>query len=195
MYGSRVDSGTYDFKGKDSLMEGAHRPGHFDGVATIVEALLLLVQPERAYFGEKDYQQLVIVRELVKIKDIPVEIVPCPIVREPNGLAMSSRNQLLTKSLRQQAGFIHETLQEAKTLFGTKSASYVKEFIRESFSRNPGFKLEYVEIADAATLEPVVQKNDKMNYRVFVAAYLGGVRLIDNIALTNVALPHANTSS
>ena len=195
MYGSNPGSGTYDFKGKETQMEGVHRPGHFDGVATIVEALLRLIQPERAYFGEKDYQQLVIVKELVKTLGIPVEIIPCPIVREPNGLAMSSRNQLLTKSLRQEAGFIHKTLQEAKTLFGTKSASDVKDFIRESFSRNPWFELEYVEIANAETLKPVDRKNDKMNYRVFVAAFLGGVRLIDNLALTNVTLPHANSSS
>ena len=195
MYGATILSRKYDFRGMDTLMEGAHRPGHFDGVGTIVEALLQLTLPQRAYFGEKDYQQLVIIQDLVRQKEIPVEIKPCPIVREPNGLAMSSRNGLLTKSLRMKAGFIHDTLKEAKTLFGTKSASEVKDYVRQQFSEHPDFELEYIEIADADTLEPVVRKSEKTNYRIFVAAYLGGVRLIDNMALNKVILPHANRSS
>jgi pantoate--beta-alanine ligase len=183
MYGSEILARTYDFDGMDSLMEGAHRPGHFDGVGTIVESLLQLVQPNRAYFGEKDYQQLVIIRHLAKKQGIRSEIVPCPIVREKNGLAMSSRNKLLTKSLQKQAGLIYQTLVKAKNLFGTKSASEVKDFVREAFSEYPDFELEYVEIADAYSLEPVMRKENDKKYRVFVAAYLGGVRLIDNIAL------------
>jgi pantoate--beta-alanine ligase len=164
-------------------MEGAFRPGHFDGVGTIVEALLDLVLPKRAYFGEKDYQQLQIIRQLTRAQKIPVEIIACPIVREPDGLAMSSRNRLLPKRLRNEAGLIFQTLKEAKTRFGTESASKVKEYVREAFEAHPDFKLEYIEIADSETLEPVSRKQENKKYRAFIAAYLGEVRLIDNIAL------------
>ncbi len=183
MYGADVRARVYDFKGMAEVMEGAYRPGHFDGVGTIVESLLDLIRPKRAYFGEKDYQQLQIIRQLARGQNIPVEIVPCPIVREADGLAMSSRNRLLPKRLRKEAGFLFEALQKAKTLFGTKSASEVKESIREAFENHPEFKLEYIEIADSETLQPVHRKQKNKKYRAFVAAYLGGVRLIDNIAL------------
>ena len=183
MYGSQISARHYDFKGMDKVMEGAFRPGHFDGVGTIVEALLGLIQPQRAYFGEKDFQQLQIIRQLTDQQKIPVDIIPCPIVREPDGLAMSSRNRLLPKRLRKEAGFIYQTLQNGKTLFGTKSASKVKNFIREAFEEHPDFKLEYIEIADSETLQPVNRKQNKKKYRAFIAAYLGEVRLIDNIAL------------
>ena len=183
MYGSDITARHYDFKGMDTVMEGAFRPGHFDGVGTIVEALLGLIRPKRAYFGEKDYQQLQIIRQLTGQQKIPVEIIPCPIVREPDGLAMSSRNRLLPKSLRKEAGFIYQTLQKGKTLFGTKSASNVKDYIREAFENHPDFELEYVEIADSETLQPVNRKQNDKKYRAFIAAYLGEVRLIDNIAL------------
>lgn len=183
MYGDAIASRQYDFKGLDRVMEGAYRPGHFDGVGTIVEALLRLVLPHRAYFGEKDFQQLQIVRQLVRQEGIPVEIVPCPIVREADGLAMSSRNRLLPGDLRKEAGFIYQTLQEAKDRFGTKSAAKVKAFTRERFASHPDFELEYVEIAGAEDLRPVRRKQKNTKYRAFVAAYLGGVRLIDNIAL------------
>ena len=152
-------------------------------MGTIVEALLGLIRPKRAYFGEKDYQQLQIIRQLTGQQKIPVEIIPCPIVREPDGLAMSSRNRLLPKSLRKEAGFIYQTLQKGKTLFGTKSASNVKDYIREAFENHPDFELEYVEIADSETLQPVNRKQNDKKYRAFIAAYLGEVRLIDNIAL------------
>jgi pantoate--beta-alanine ligase len=183
MYGDAIASKHYDFKGLDRVMEGAYRPGHFDGVGTIVEALLRVVLPHRAYFGEKDYQQLQIVRQLVRQEGIAVEIIPCPIVREADGLAMSSRNRLLPEALRREAGFIYQTLQQAKGLFGTESAAKVKAFARERFAAHPDFELEYVEIAGAEDLRPVRRKQKNKKYRAFVAAYLGGVRLIDNIAL------------
>ncbi|MCO5724487.1 pantoate--beta-alanine ligase [Robiginitalea marina] len=183
MYGDAIASKHYDFKGLDRVMEGAYRPGHFDGVGTIVEALLRVVLPHRAYFGEKDYQQLQIVRQMVQEEGITVEIIPCPIVREADGLAMSSRNRLLPEALRGEAGFIYQTLQQAKGRFGTESAAKVKAFARERFASHPDFELEYVEIAGAEDLRPVRRKQKNKKYRVFVAAYLGGVRLIDNIAL------------
>lgn len=183
MYGSDVTSREYDFQGMDQVMEGAFRPGHFDGVGTIVEHLLRLTRPNRAYFGEKDYQQLQIIRQMVGERGLPVEVVPCPIAREPDGLAMSSRNRLLPKRLRKRAGLIHETLLEAKKRFGTKSASQVKDYVQKVFEAHPEFRLEYIEIADADTLQPLVRKQREKKYRAFIAAYLGGVRLIDNIAL------------
>jgi len=164
-------------------MEGTHRPGHFDGVGTIVEALLRLVMPDRAYFREKDYQQLQIIRKLVELRGIPVEIVPCPIVREADGLAMSSRNGRLPQALRNRAPFIHQSLQLAQTLFGTKSVAEIRHAVQEAFSGEPDFELEYFEIADATTLQPARRRQKAKEYRAFVAAYLGGVRLIDNIAL------------
>ena len=183
MYGSDISARKYDFKGMAEVMEGAFRPGHFDGVGTIVEALLALILPKRAYFGEKDYQQLQIIRQLTRQQKIPVEIIACPIVREPDGLAMSSRNRLLPKRLRNEAGFIFQTLKAAETLFGTKSASRVKDYVRDAFQEHPDFNLEYIEIADSETLQPVSRKQKNKKYRAFIAAYLGEVRLIDNIAL------------
>lgn len=183
MYRDRVVSRPYDFDGLDAVMEGAHRPGHFDGVGTIVEALLGLILPDRAYFGEKDYQQLQVIRKLVQKCGLPVEIVPCPIVREADGLAMSSRNALLPPALRKKAPFLHNCLQLAHTRFGTKSVAEIVQAVQEAFAAEPEFELEYFQIADAETLEPVRQKQKDRQYRAFVAASLGGVRLIDNIAL------------
>ena len=183
MYGSDISAHQYDFKGMAEVMEGAFRPGHFDGVGTIVEALLRLILPQRAYFGEKDYQQLQIIRQLAQQQQIPVEIIACPIVRESDGLAMSSRNRLLPKRLRNEAGFIFQTLKAAKTLFGMKSASEVKDYVRAAFEEHPDLELEYIEIADSETLQPVSRKQKNKKYRAFIAAYLGEVRLIDNIAL------------
>ena len=183
MYRDRVVSRPYDFDGLDAVMEGAHRPGHFDGVGTIVEALLGLILPDRAYFGEKDYQQLQVIRKLVQKRGLPVEIVPCPIVREADGLAMSSRNALLPPALRKKAPFLHNCLQLAHTRFGTKSVAEIVQAVQEAFAAEPEFELEYFQIADAETLEPVRQKQKDRQYRAFVAASLGGVRLIDNIAL------------
>lgn len=183
MYGGEVVSRTYDFGGLEAVMEGTHRPGHFDGVGTIVEALLRLILPDRAYFGEKDFQQLQIIKKLVRLRGIPVEIVPCPIVREADGLAMSSRNKRLSEALRKKAPFIHHSLRLAHSLFGTKSVAEIRQMVQEAFAGEPEFELEYFEIADAATLQPAKRKQKDKQYRAFVAAYLGGVRLIDNIAL------------
>ena len=185
MYGDDPSARNYDFGMLENVMEGVYRPGHFDGVATIVEALLQLILPDRVYFGEKDYQQLQIIRELVRQRQIPVTIVPCPIVREKDGLAMSSRNVLLTKRLRGEAPFLYEILKEAKNTFGTKNASEIEQYAREAFQKHPDLKLEYFCVADAETLLPIGSKTKEVNkkYRAFVSAYLGGIRLIDNLAL------------
>ncbi len=122
MYSEEVKSVNYDFDGLEHVMEGAFRAGHFDGVGTIVESLLTLVKPDNAYFGEKDFQQLQIIRKLTELRKIPVEIIGCPIVREVNGLAFSSRNERLSNNTRKEAAFIYKTLKSAKKIFGTKSA-------------------------------------------------------------------------
>ncbi|NJB71217.1 pantoate--beta-alanine ligase [Saonia flava] len=183
MYEGKIKSKSFKFDGLEKVMEGEFRTGHFNGVATIVELLLRAVMPNKAYFGEKDFQQLQIIKKLVEIRKIPIEIIGCPIVRESNGLAMSSRNERLSKPVRKKAGFIYETLKSAKNEFGTKSASKVIEWVRNQFEQHPIFELEYIQITDVDTLTPLLRKQKDRKYRAFVAVYTEGVRLIDNIAL------------
>lgn len=183
MYTEEVKTKAYEFDGLDRVMEGEFRDDHFNGVGTIVERLLRLVQPNRAYFGEKDFQQLQIIKKMVSLQNIPVEIIGCPIVREPSGLAMSSRNERLSKSLRKEAAFIFKTLKTAKKKFGMNSANYVMNWVENQFKKHPDLKLEYVSITDVETLSPIQRKKKNTKYRVFVAVYADDVRLIDNIAL------------
>ena len=183
IYQNKVTAKKYDFEGLDKVMEGAFRDDHFNGVGTIVETLLLLVTPDRAYFGEKDFQQLQIIKKMVALQKLPVTVIGCPIVRESNGLAMSSRNERLSKALRNEASFIYRTLLAAKKKFGTKSANEVLLWVSEQFQDHPELKLEYIEITDSETLTPIVKKQQNRKYRAFVAVYAEDVRLIDNIAL------------
>ncbi len=183
MYPNGVTSVPYQFDGLDKVMEGAFREGHFNGVGTVVETLLKLINPDKAYFGEKDFQQLQIIKKLVEIKDIPVDIIGCPIVREPNGLAMSSRNKRLSTTLRKEAGLIYKTLETAKKKFGTESAKSIVDWVKNQFKGHPYLKLEYIEIVDVETLMPIKRKQDNGKYRAFMAVYANNVRLIDNIAL------------
>ncbi|WP_396636524.1 pantoate--beta-alanine ligase [Maribacter sp. R77961] len=183
IYDDTVVSNTYDFHGLDKVMEGEFRDNHFNGVGTIVETLLKLTNPKRAYFGEKDFQQLRIIQKLTKIQEIPVEIVPCPIVREDHGLAMSSRNERLDSNIRHKAGLIYSTLKTAKQKFGTKSVPNIKEWVQDIFLSENDLELEYFDITDVETLTPAKRKQKNIKYRAFIAVYAGGVRLIDNIAL------------
>lgn len=183
IYQDRVKSKIYDFAGLDKVMEGKFRDNHFNGVGTIVEALFSLVKPKRAYFGEKDFQQLRIIQKLVELQKIPVEVIGCEIVRENHGLAMSSRNERLSPTIRQNAAFIYETLKTAKHKFGMESVLNVKDWVAKQFKNSTDFKLEYFEITDVETLTPTKNKNIKIKYRAFIAVYVEGVRLIDNIAL------------
>ncbi len=183
IYDGNVKSKSFDFEGLDNVMEGAFRNGHFNGVGTIVELLLNTVRPQKAYFGEKDFQQLQIIRKLVHQKNYPYEIIACPIVRETNGLAMSSRNERLPKTTREEAGFIYKALQTAKTKFGTESAMDVTEWVVSQFNDNPLFELEYFQIAEVDTLMPIKKKEKEKKYRAFIAVYADEVRLIDNVAL------------
>ena len=183
VYRKSVKSQSYNFDGLDKVMEGEFRAGHFNGVGTIVELLLRTVSPDRAYFGEKDFQQLQIIRKMVQIKKLPYAIVGCPIEREPNGLAKSSRNERLSETTKEEAGFIHQTLLTARSKFGTESASGIRQWVKSEFEKNPVFSLEYFEIADEDTLTPMLKKQGDQKYRAFIAVYADGVRLIDNLRL------------
>ena len=183
VYGSNPKSQSFSFDGLEFEMEGKFRSGHFDGVGTVVKKLLEIVKPNRAYFGEKDFQQLMIIKKLVEMFKLPVEIVGCSIFREPSGLAMSSRNERLKPQYRKEASFIYKTLKTAKEKFGTKSANSVTEWVKTQFANNKWLELEYFIIADVQTLKPMKRKSKKKKYRAFIAAYAEDIRLIDNIAL------------
>ncbi|MDO9595207.1 MAG: pantoate--beta-alanine ligase [Lutibacter sp.] len=183
IYADNIQSQSFDFDGLEYQMEGKFRAGHFNGVGTIVKRLFDVVKPHKAYFGEKDYQQIQIIRKMVEKNKLPVQIISCPIHREKDGLAMSSRNARLTKTQRAAAPFIYETLKKAKIKFGTKNASEVLKWVENEFKNHPVFNLEYIEIADEETLLPVETKNPTKKYRAFIAVFAGKVRLIDNISL------------
>jgi len=183
IYESTPKAISFDFGGLDKVMEGKFREGHFQGVATIVEKLFELVKPTRAYFGEKDYQQILIIKSMLEQRKLPVTLVPCPIVREKSGLAMSSRNERLSSEGRKKAAFIYSVLQEAQKLFTTASVAEVEAFVKKQFSQKEGFDLEYFTITKADTLEEITEKDPSESYRAFITVYVEGVRLIDNIAL------------
>ncbi|NJB36860.1 pantoate--beta-alanine ligase [Croceivirga sp. JEA036] len=183
IYDGDITSKTYEFNGLEKVMEGAFRSGHFNGVATIVELLLRTVEPNKAYFGEKDFQQLQIIKKLVALKELPVKIIPCPISRELHGLARSSRNERLTKATREKANFIYNSLITAKSKFGTKSVQEIKESVTNLYENNSDFTLEYFEITDEDTLTPIKKIQENTKYRAFIAVYAEEVRLIDNLAL------------
>ncbi|NER14488.1 pantoate--beta-alanine ligase [Leptobacterium flavescens] len=183
MYGDSLVSEKFDFDGLEFEMEGRFRTGHFDGVGTIVKKLFEAVDPDNAYFGEKDFQQLQIIRTLVKKHRIPVNIVGCPIKREENGLAMSSRNERLSPEQREKASMIYACLKDVRKEFGTKSALELEEWVIKYFDRQSLFSLEYFEIADEETLKKVKSIVPEKRYRAFIAVYANDIRLIDNIAL------------
>ncbi|MCB2201219.1 pantoate--beta-alanine ligase [bacterium] len=171
----------YDFGELETVMEGASRKGHFNGVAIVVRKLFDIVHPDRAYFGEKDFQQLAIIQQLVKQTGQPVEIIPCPIVRETDGLAMSSRNERLSEEERKIAPFIFQTLQAAKTKVPALNPGELKKWVVHEFDQKVAFQLDYFEIADDTYLQPIHHWNQCKGIMGFIAVYLGNVRLIDNI--------------
>jgi len=183
LYGDAVKATSYTFAGIEDKMEGKHRPGHFDGVGTVVSLLFEAVNPTNAYFGEKDYQQLLIVKALVKQNNIKTTIVGCPIKREKNGLAMSSRNKRLSSLQLENAKIIYSILKQIKNQFTTTPISTLYNDAKNALASFPDFKLEYIEIADANTLETCNEIDPKSHYRCFIAVFVGKVRLIDNIAL------------
>lgn len=183
IYDGKPISQSFDFEGLENQMEGKFRPGHFDGVGTIVKRLFEIVTPTHAYFGEKDFQQLQIVKKLVAKNQLPVTIVGCPIYREANQLAMSSRNERLSADERNQAGIIYQTLLQAKVLFQNETIESAIQLVQQTFENHPLFDLEYFVIADEETLLSSITKEENKNYRAFIAVFVNNIRLIDTISL------------
>ncbi len=181
MYQGEDEEFHYDFGDLSKVMEGVHRPGHFNGMATIVHKLLIFVPATKAYFGLKDYQQLLIVQNLVEIFSLPTEIVPCDIVRENDGLAMSSRNIRLNKPQRNAAPLIHQTLVEAANSKMHLHPNELTIWISDQINSNPELKVEYINIADGKTLKKIENWSDSNNPVIFAVVFAGEVRLIDNI--------------
>ena len=183
IYAGNTVSQHFEFDGLENQMEGQFRPGHYDGVGTVVKRLFEIVQPNRAYFGEKDFQQLQIVKKLVQKLNLPIEIIGCPIHREMNGLAMSSRNERLTEDEKNEAANIYKTLKATKAKFKTESASNITHWVSRTFDKMPNITLEYFQIADENALMPCLRKNKNKKYRAFIAVFINNIRLIDTISL------------
>ena len=175
------DTRTFDFGTVSQVMEGERRPGHFNGVAQIVSKLFYAVETDNAYFGEKDFQQIAVIRAMVKQLEIPVTINACPILREEDGLALSSRNTRLTPEQRQKAPLIARTLKESVTFAAGKSVQEVIDYVVNTINSDPVMRVEYYEIVDGNTLESIRDWSET-DYAVgCVTVYCGEVRLIDNI--------------
>lgn len=178
---------VFNFGNLDKVMEGLHRPGHFYGVAQVVSRLFDIVNPDIAYFGQKDFQQSTIIRELVRQTGNKVIIKSCPIIREPNGLAMSSRNQLLEPEIRKDAAIIYRTISTAAVMAKTREVADIKEYVKTNITLNPHFSVEYFEIVDDAELVPINHKGEiekAKRYFACIAVKAGKIRLIDNIEIS-----------
>ena len=183
VYKGDLSKENFDFGGLEHQMEGKHRHGHFDGVATVVYKLLQIVKPDMAYFGEKDFQQLLIVKKLVRVIGASINIIGCPIAREPSGLAMSSRNKRLFNNERKHASKIYQILKAVGQKFETVPISDIRKWVQAQLENDPYINLEYFEISEASTLESAVTIAPNKKYRAFIAVFIRDVRLIDNIAL------------
>lgn len=183
IYPDVLESKEYDFDGLENEMEGKSRPGHFNGVGTVVEELFLQVKPDNAYFGDKDYQQLAIIKKLTDKLKLPIKIHGVPIFREKNGLAMSSRNQRLSAKEKESAKIIYETLVKVNDWFRVITIPEINRRVQDIFDDQPGMKLEYFEIVDETTLKQTDFFYKDKSYRAFIVVHVGDVRLIDNMHL------------
>ena len=183
IYGNQISADKFDFKGLELEMEGRSRPGHFNGVGTVVKRLFEIILPNRAYFGEKDFQQLQIIRKMVELTQLPVIIIGCSIEREFNGLAMSSRNSRLKTNEFDKSALIYKTLQTVQTKFKNHSIQTIYEWVENQFSNQPLFELDYFQISEVESLTAIKKKSIKKTYRAFIAVFVRDVRLIDNIDL------------
>lgn len=183
IYGTNIKALKFDFDGLENEMEGKFRPGHFDGVGTVVKRLFEIVKPDAAYFGEKDFQQLQIIKKLVEKLQLSVKVIGCEIYREENGLALSSRNERLKSKQKKAASAIFKTLKSAREKFKKQSAKTTTNWVIKEFAKHKLLELEYFIIADVKTLKEIKRKSSKKTYRAFIAVYADTVRLIDNIAL------------
>ena len=179
------DTRRFDFGQLDKVMEGEHRPGHFNGVGQVVSKLFDMVRPHKAFFGLKDFQQVAVIKYMVRQLNIEVEIVPCPIVRETDGLAMSSRNTLLSDTERKNAPVIARSLFESCNFVPSKPISDVVEYVVGNVNKTPGFKVEYFEIVDGNTLQAIHNWSDSDYVVGCIAVFAGNVRLIDNVIYKN----------
>lgn len=178
------DTRIFTFGNLDRVMEALHRPGHFNGVAQVVSKLFKIVSPDKAYFGIKDFQQLAVIKALVKQMKSSIEIVPCPIIREKDGLAMSSRNRLLEPSIREKASVIYLTIKKASEMISGQEIAEINNFVIETINNVPEFRVEYFEVADDVELIPVKTKHDLIPGRKYygcIAVMAGKIRLIDNM--------------
>ena len=177
----KPDTRVFDFGQLDKVMEGVHRPGHFNGVGQVVSRLFDIVKPGKAYFGEKDYQQLAIIRKMVKDYKYPIEIVGCPIVREKDGMALSSRNMRLSKDERKRAVRISQTLFKSVEMAATKRLEEVKQWVIDEINKDSILNVEYYEIVNSETMQSVKSWKDADKITGCITVYCGEVRLIDNI--------------
>lgn len=182
-YSSEEINTTFEFAfgGLDKVMEGKFRPGHFNGVVQVVSKLFSLVRPTRAYFGEKDFQQLAIIRRMVEVMNFDLEIVGCPIVREESGLALSSRNALLSEEQRKLATNIHAVLQESTTFYSQTSVDELQKAVIAAINQHDGLEVEYFDIVDGKSLRSIAKWDATNDIVGCVTVYCGKVRLIDNI--------------
>ena len=181
IYTKEVVPEKFDFEGLEHQMEGKFRDGHFDGVGTIVKTLFEIIEPDKAYFGEKDFQQLQIIKKMVTKHQLSVKIKGCPIFREQDGLAMSSRNARLSEEHRKAAPFIFKTLKKVQQKFDTENPKEISEWVQKEFKKHPLLTLEYFTIAYENTLKPIKAKKPNQKYRAFLAVFADDIRLIDNI--------------
>ena len=183
IYPNGIKSNSYDFGSLDQHMEGKFRDNHFNGVATVVEALFKNTTPNKAYFGEKDFQQFKIIKSLVKQKRINTKLILCPIVREKNGLALSSRNKYLNSSQKKLASLIYSSLKKIKRIYNQHDVNELEKIFINQIEGSKLLKVEYFCIASENDLIPIKNIVNNKNFRVFVAVYVGQTRLIDNIKL------------
>ncbi|MBP7272353.1 MAG: pantoate--beta-alanine ligase [Saprospiraceae bacterium] len=172
-----------DFGALETVMEGAFRPGHFRGMAQVVNRLLQIVQPQQLFMGQKDFQQVAIVQNMLRQQQSPVKLIMCPTLREPNGLAMSSRNVRLLPTVREHAAIIYKTLSETKENINTQPIAKLQHDAMQALAAVPMFRPEYVEIVDGNTLQPISSQNESMYIVACIATWAGDVRLIDNMIL------------
>lgn len=179
------DKRVFDLGSVSTVMEGAFRPGHFNGVAQVVSKLFMIVEPDKAYFGEKDFQQIAVIKSMTRLLQLPVQIVSCPIVREEDGLALSSRNMRLTPEQRRIAPLIWQTLKESRTFVNVKTIEETVTWVIKVLNDNPLLHVEYYTIVDATSLQPIHSWADSAEPVGCIAVFCGEVRLIDNVKYKN----------
>jgi len=180
IYPNKINK-NFNFGSLENVMEGEHRPGHFNGVALVIERFLEIIDPDFAFFGEKDYQQLAVVQTLTEQLNFKTKIIGCEIIREKNGLAMSSRNERLSEHEKSVASAIHQTLLFVKENYSSQPTELLKQKAVENINKNKELAVEYFEIASGKTLQPINNQEEKTV--AFVAVNVGDVRLIDNMTI------------